>query len=146
MSIVILIEVSLNLNSKFRFRSRNVLSLLRRSNHEGVNKIRLFRRDRLVNKHGVLSISVLKLRASRSRFSSSYSLAVAMQASAATVSTMRLVVAGASMAKQAHMLARIYTKCLAQPPLFAGIRTCFDETSHEVVAGSNQRGEGDKGP
>ena len=127
MSIVILIEVSLNLNSKFRFRSRNVLSLLqqlqRRSNHEGVNKIRLFRRDRLVNKHGVLSISVLKLRASRSRFSSSYSLAVAMQASAATVSTMRLVVAGA-----------------------AGIRTCFDETSHEVVAGSNQRGEGDKGP
>ncbi|CAE7268084.1 unnamed protein product [Symbiodinium sp. CCMP2592] len=145
--------------------------LQRRSNHEGVNKIRLFRRGRLFNRHGVASVSVLKLRASGNRFSSTYSMAaflkaafgecqqrlkslrgkrlrgvtaaaIAMQASPATVTTMRFVVAGAFMARQAHMLARIYTMCLAKPPLFAGTRTCFDETSQVVVAGSRQTGQG----
>ena len=87
---------------------------------------------------------VLKTLAGK-RLRSRTAAAVALQASPTTISTMRCVVAGSVMARQAHLLSQLYKLCIYQPPLFAGTRTCFDETSQVVVAGSSNRGKAEKG-
>ena len=138
--------------------------------HASRTKIRLFRRGHLFNKKGLLNTSSLKLRAGGNRFSSSFSMAhfltaafgagaqqlkslqgkrhrsrgaaaLALDTSPSAVGYMRYVVAGAVIARQAHLLSRLYAMCRQSPPAMAGVRTCFDETSQIISANVNDSGQ-----
>lgn len=66
------------------------------------------------------------------RISARNSQALAINMAPSTVATMRAVTAGAVMARQFNLLARIYLLCKANRPLVVGLRDAFDETSQLI--------------
>ena len=67
----------------------------------------------------------------RIKAQTSQALAIGMHRT--TVCYMRAVVAGAVLARQSNLLARIYLLCKAQPPICACLREGFDETSQLIT-------------
>lgn len=67
------------------------------------------------------------------RIKSQAGQALALGMSPATVCYMRAIVAGAVLARQANMLARLYLLCRQQQPLVTSLREGFDETSQMIT-------------
>ena len=135
-------------------------SLQKRSGREAclkvarTNKGHLFRRSRLVkvmqckftakgNQHGTAwhmrdFLAASFGRSSKGRIFSLRGQALAESMSPATVAYMRVVSCGAVLARQAHLLARIFLMCRSNPPTVVGIRDAWDETGQELMVQGEQ--------
>lgn len=138
----------------------------RRSATDGtvmVHRTKSKKRGNLFSRAGLVKVSCLKVASRGNRFVSKWAMsdflsvsfghdtakgrrimsrnsqALAMQMAPSTVATMRAVTAGATMARQYHLPARILMMCKGNPPQVVGLREAWDETG-QIITVNRDRG------